>query len=132
MRYVRPCGWTGASLACTTCRTCSTCVERCSGAAARPIAGKASSHRNCAMAAIPESQYLLWELACQRCFSIPATPCRIPAPFRHFSGRPKKRFSVSYSFSVSTKSAQIIRRRKRGDVSIRHSAFLQPAIAPSG
>ncbi|CAI8774329.1 hypothetical protein EMIT0P395_170038 [Pseudomonas sp. IT-P395] len=60
-----------------------------------------------------------------------ATTCRILRPFRLFSGGPKKPFSVSYSFSVSTKSAQNNSVKKRGDVSIRHSAFLQPAIALS-
>lgn len=35
---------------------------------------------------------------------------RIPLPFRLIGGRPKDPFSVSYSFSVSTKSAQIIRK----------------------
>ncbi|CAI9007644.1 hypothetical protein EMIT0P294_90172 [Pseudomonas sp. IT-P294] len=61
-----------------------------------------------------------------------ATSCRILRPLGLIGGRPKKPFSVSYSFSVSTKSAQNYSVKKRGDVSIRHSAFLQPAIALSG
>ncbi|CAI8854901.1 Secreted protein [Pseudomonas brassicacearum] len=105
MLYVPRCGWMAASLVCTTCRTFSTCVD-----------------------ALKCGVQVILSPVLHRF----ATACRIPLPLRLISGGPKKPFSVSYSFSVSTKSAQNNSVKKRGDVSIRHSAFLQPAIALSG
>src|SRR3546814_6870497 len=107
-----------ARLACTTCRMFSTCVDV-------PVCCLA----NLLPDAAPESgvQVILSPVLHRL-----ATTCRIPLPLRLISGGPKKPFSVMYSFSVSTKSAQNNSVNKRGDVSIRHSAFLQPAIALSG